>query len=313
MKIFITGGTGTIGKSLLPLLTEKKHEVVALVRSVKKIKEVEETGAKAIIADVLNKKELTSIIKKVEPEVIINQLTALSNIGGSFKNFDKVFELTNRFRTEVNDTLLHAANLTGVRRFITQSFCGWPFARKGGRLKTEEDPLDADPPKNFSKTLNAIAYLENAVKRSEKVQAFALRYGIIYGKGTIAKGGQIVEMIRKRKVPIVGNGAGIWSFIHVNDAAVATEKAVTLGTPGIYNIVDDEPVEASIWLPYLAQTVGAKPPRKIPAGIARLLIGEGGVMMMTEIRGGLNRKAKQELSWQPFYSSWQRGFLEGLS
>jgi nucleoside-diphosphate-sugar epimerase len=255
---------------------------------------------------------LTAAIRRAEPEVIIHQLTALAG-AANFKKLDEEFALTNRFRTEVTDTMLAAARLVGVRRFIAQSFCGWPFAPEGGPVKTEEDPLDPNPPASFKKVLAAIRYLEDAVRRTTDVQALALRYGFFYGPGTgIAKDGLVVELVRKRRLPIVGNGAGIWSFIHISDVARATVAAIPHGAPGIYNVVDDEPSPVSTWLPALAEAVGAKPPYKVPVWIGKLTIGDGGVSMMTKIRGGSNAKAKRELGWQPSYTSWRRGFVEGL-
>jgi nucleoside-diphosphate-sugar epimerase len=312
MRVFVAGSTGAIGRLLVPLLIENRHEVVALVRSAAKAGEVEALGAKAAIADALDREGLTAAVRKAEPEVILHQLTALAGTG-NFKKFDEEFALTNRFRTEVTDTLLAAARLVGARRFIAQSFCGWPFAREGGPVKTEEDPLDPNPPASCRKTLAAIRYLEDTVRRTGDLQAFALRYGALYGPGTgIAKDGFIVELIRKRKLPIVGDGAGIWSFIHTADVARATVAAMSHGEPGIYNVVDDEPAPVSTWLPALAETLGAKPPHKIPAWIGRFAIGEVGVSMMTRIRGGSNAKAKRKLGWQALYPSWRQGFAAEL-
>lgn len=312
MKVFVAGGTGAVGRSLVPELVQSGYEVIALVRNPQKGRAVEAAGARFTIADALDKDELTAAIRKAAPEIIIHQLTALTGVG-NFRKLDQEFALTNRFRTEVTDTLLAAARLVGARRFIAQSFCGWPFARQGGPVKTEEDPLDPKPPASFSKTLAAIRYLEGAVHRTTDVEALALRYGIFYGPGTgLAKDGAIVELVRKRKLPIVGGGTGVWSFVHIRDAARATVAAASQGPPGIYNVVDDEPAPVSAWLPALAEAVGAKPPRKIPAWLGKLAIGEGGVSMMTQIRGGSNAKAKRELKWQLLYPSWRRGFVEGL-
>ena len=312
MRIFVAGSTGAVGKLLVPHLVENGHEVVALVRAPQKAKAIEAVGAKVAIADALNKEELTAAITRAGPEVIIHQLTALAGVG-NFKKLDDEFTLTNRFRTEVTDTMLAAGRLAGTRRFIAQSFCGWPFAREGGPVKTEQDPLDSNPPASFSKTLAAIRYLEDTVQRTTDLQALALRYGIFYGPGTgIAKDGLIVELVRKRRLPIVGDGAGVWSFIHIRDAVRATVAAVSRGDPGIYNVVDDEPAPVSTWLPALAEAVGAKPPHKLPAWLGKLAIGTGGVSMMTTIRGGSNAKAKRELGWQPIYTSWRLGFISGL-
>ena len=312
MKVLVTGGTGAIGKFLLPLLVENRHEVVALTRSVIKAAELEDSGVSAAIVDPLDKERLTAAVRREEPEVIIHQLTALSGVG-NFRKLDQEFALTNRFRTEVTDTLLAAARTIGTRRFIAQSFCGWPYAKKGGPVKTEEDPLDPKPPESFTRTLAAIRYLEDTVGSTTFLEALALRYGMFYGPGTaIGKGGAILKMARKRRFPIVGGGGGIWSFIHILDAARATVAAISRGTPGIYNIVDDEPAKVATWLPALAKAVEAKPPHKIPHWLGEIMIGKEGVSMMTQIRGCSNAKAKRELNWTPIYPSWRIGFVDGL-
>jgi nucleoside-diphosphate-sugar epimerase len=312
MKVFVTGGTGAIGKFLLPLLVENKHEVIALTRSVIKAAQLEDSGVSTVIADPLDKQKLTAVVRRAEPDVIIHQLTALSGVG-SFRKLDQEFELTNRFRTEVTDTLLTAARTIGTRRFIAQSYCGWPYAKKGGPVKTEEDPLDSKPPKNFTKTLAAIRYLEDKVSTTTFLQALALRYGMFYGPGTaIGKRGAVVKMVSQRRLPIIGGGGGNWSFIHILDAARATVAAISRGAPGIYNIVDDEPAKVATWLPALAKAVEAKPPYRIPYWLGELTIGKGGVSIMAEIRGCSNAKAKRELNWTPIYPSWRVGFVDGL-
>ncbi len=313
MKVFLAGSTGVIGRCLLPLLVENGHEVAALVRSPDKARQVEAFGAHAIVANALDRDELTSAVKQAEPEVVIHQLTGLANAVWNFNKFDKEFALTNRFRSETADTLLSAARLVHARRFIAQSFCGWPFAREGGPIKTEQDPLDPHPPSSFAQSFAAIRHVEQAVTDGTDIEAFALRYGLLYGPGTaIAKDGMIVDLVRKRQFPIAGNGGGIWSFIHVQDAAQVTAVAVSRGTPGTYNIVDDEPAPVSSWLPFLANVVGAKPPYQVPTWLARFMIGEGGVSMMTQVRGGSNAKAKREFGWQLIYPTWRIGFAKEL-
>jgi 2-alkyl-3-oxoalkanoate reductase len=218
MRVFVAGSTGAIGRILVPQLVENGHEVIALVRNDRKAQTLLAVGAKVAVADAFNKEELTAPIRKAEPEVIIHQLTSLTHVG-NLKKLDDEFVLTNRFRIEVTDTLLALARLVGARRFIAQSFCGWPFAREGGPVKAEEDPLDPNPPIGFSKTLAAIQYLEDTVRKTVDLQALAMRYGPFYGPGTgIAKDGPVVELVRKRMLPIVGDGAGIWSFVHIVDA-----------------------------------------------------------------------------------------------
>lgn len=309
MRIFIAGGTGAIGRSLVPQLVELGHAVVASVRTPERAGAAEALGARPMVVDPLDRAALAAAVKDAQPEAVIHQLTALAGATGNFRKFDREFALTNRFRSEVTDTLLAAARGAGARRFLAQSFCGWPFAREGGPVKTEEDPLDPDPPAGFRKTLAAIRHLEDTVVGASGIEAFALRYGILYGPGTgIAPDGMLAGLVRRRRIPVVGSGAGVWSFVHVGDAARATVLALTRGSPGIYNIVDDEPAPVSTWLPHLAEALGVPPPHRVPAWLARFAIGREGVSMMTRIRGGSNAKARRELGWEPRYSSWREGF-----
>ena len=232
----------------------------------------------------------------------------------SLKRFDDEFAVTNRLRTEGTSHLVAAATVAGARKIVAQSYTGWPNQRQGGRVKTEADPLDSDPPSTMTRTLDAIQTLEHIVLHADALNGIVVRYGSLYGPGTsISCKGEIVEMVRQRKFPLVGNGAGVWSFIHVDDAARATQLAIERGAPGLYNIVDDEPAEVSEWLPELARAVGARPPVRLPAWIGRFAIGEAGVSMMTKIRGSSNAKAKRALGWQPEYASWRDGFRRGLS
>src|SRR3954466_7792667 len=227
MKIFVTGGTGALGKFLLPQLLEKGHEVVALSRSADRAESIEKMGASAVIADPLSKEQLTAAVRRAEPEVIIHQLTALKGVE-NFKKLDENFALTNRFRTEVTDTLLAAARTIGTKRLIVQSYCGWPYAKKGGPVKTEDDPLDPKPPESFTKTLAALRSLEDKVRNTTFLEAVALRYGNFYGPGTsLGEGGSVPEMVGKGRFPIPGGGGGVWSFIHVLDAARATIAAMS--------------------------------------------------------------------------------------
>ena len=312
MKIFLAGSTGVIGRNLVSPLIQGGHQVVALIRNASKAREVEAMGATATVADALDSPALIAAVAKAQPEVIIHQLTALTGVG-NFKKLDEELAPTNRLRTEGTDSLLEAARAAGTRRFIAQSFCGWTYAREGGTVKTEEDPLDPSPPEAFRNTLAAIRHLEQAVGNAGHVEGIILRYGFFYGPGTsIARDGSIVGLIRDHKLPIVGDGGGIWSFLHIHDAVAATVASLMEGPPGLYNVVDDDPAPVSTWLPALAEAVGARAPGKVPLWLARFAIGDAGVSAMTQNRGASNAKAKRLLHWRPIYSSWRQGFAEGL-
>ena len=246
---------------------------------------------------------------------MIYELTAID--ASSFgRSIDKMFAKTNRLRTEGTDHLLAAAKAAGARRFIVQSFAGWPFERTGGPVKSEDYPLQEHPPKTVAETLGAIKYLERVVTDAKGIEGLALRYGGFYGPGTsiaLNPDGEQVAMVRKRRLPVVGNGAGVWSFVQIHDAASATAAALDRGGPGVYNVVDDEPAPVSVMLPELAKAIGAGPPRHLPRWVGRVLAGEGMTVMMTEVRGASNEKAKRELGWELRYPSWRLGFREGLS
>lgn len=312
MKVFVAGATGAVGKRLVPLLVASGYDVVAMTRTADKAATLHAIGAEPVVADGLDRDAIMQAVARAEPDVVIHQMTGLTGIK-SFKKFDEEFTLTNRLRTEGTDNLLAAARAAGARRFIVQSFGNWNYERTGTELKTEEDPLDPNPPANQRASLEAIRYLEDAVVGAVDIDGIALRYATFYGPGTgFAMDGELVELVRARKLPIVGDGAGVWGFIHMDDAATATVAAIERGAPGVYNIVDDEPAPVSVWLPELARVLGAKPPRRVPVWLGRLAIGEVGVSMMTEIRGPSNAKAKRELGWQPRYASWRDGFRHGL-
>jgi nucleoside-diphosphate-sugar epimerase len=266
-----------------------------------------------VIVDALDAAAVARAVERARPEVIIHQLTAIP-AAFDLRKFEEQFRPTNRLRTEGTDHLLAAAHASGVRRFIAQSYAAWPYMRTGGPVKSEQDPLDPDPPAAFRETLVAIRYLESAVLRDQAIDGIVLRYGAFYGPGNaIGEDGAIVEEVRKRRMPVVGGGTGVWSFIHIDDAASATVAAVERGAPGVYNITDDEPAPVAEWLPDLAHVLRAAPPRRLPAWLARFAIGRHGVMMMTDIRGASNRKAKRELGWQPKWATWRDGFRSGLS
>jgi 2-alkyl-3-oxoalkanoate reductase len=313
MKIFIAGATGAVGRRLIPALIQLGHQVIGMSRSKDKMKIIRASGATPVIADAFDAEALNRILRETKPDVVMHQLTSIPG-RLNLRNIGRDFALTNRLRTEGTDHLLAAAKAAGVHRFITQSFAGWPYARQGGPVKTEDAPLDPNPPKEMRGILAAIEHSEKVVLESSHLDGVVLRYGAFYGPGTsIAADGAMLDEIRRRRVPIVGRGAGIWSFVHVDDVAAATLLAAERGRPGIYNIVDDDPAPVSDWLPALAKAVGAPPPLRIPVFIARLAIGAHGISLMNEIRGASNAKAKREFSWKPFYPTWRSGFREGLS
>jgi nucleoside-diphosphate-sugar epimerase len=238
-------------------------------------------------------------------------MTALTDVGNP-RRFDAEFAVTNELRTKGTDNLIEAARAAGARRLIAQSYSGWPNVRDGGPVKTEDDPLDPDPPAAMRRTLEAIRYLERAVVDAEGIEGVVLRYGGFYGPMADMPA-KFVETIRKRRMPVVGDGAGVWSFVHLDDAAAATVAAVERGAPGIYNIVDDEPAPVAEWLPAFAEAIGAKPPRHVPAWLGRLAGGEAAISIMTQVRGSSNAKAKRELGWEPRHRSWREGFREALA
>ncbi len=314
MKVFVAGATGALGKQLLPQLVAAGHEVTGMTRSASKEDLIRSLGARPAVADALDPDQVAKAVDEAEPEVIVHELTAIPSLRNP-RRFASAFGQTNRLRTEGTDHLLAAARAVGARRFLVQSFAGWPFARTGGPVKSEEDPLDESPPKQVGETLAAIRYLEREVTGAGWIEGIALRYGGFYGPGTSISrepGADQAEMVRKRRFPIVGKGTGVFSFVQIEDAAAATVAAVDRGEPGIYNVVDDEPAPVSEWLPAMAAALGAKPPRQVPHWLGRLLAGEGGVVMMTEVRGASNAKAKRELGWELRYPSWRLGFREGL-
>ncbi len=312
MRIFVAGATGAIGRRLVPMLVNAGHSVVGMTRSPGKASALRATGAEPVVVDALDALAVQAAVRQARPEVVVHQLTALPAML-DFRKIEQQFAMTNRLRTEGTDHLLAAALDVGARRFVAQSYAGWPYARTGGPVKTEEDALDARPPAALRATLKAIGHLETAVTGASGIEGIVLRYGGFYGPGNyIGMGGAAVGQIRQRRVPIVGHGTGIWSFIHIDDAARATRAAIERGEQGIYNIVDDDPARVSAWLSVLASILGAKPPRRVPVWLARFLIGEQGVMFMTQARGASNAKAKRELGWQPVWASWRKGFVREL-
>jgi 2-alkyl-3-oxoalkanoate reductase len=319
MKVFVAGATGVLGRALIPQLVERGHEVVGMTRSASKQDLVRSLGARPVVADALDPDAVAQAVASTEPEVIVHELTALSGpMSMRDARHPERFSgaiMTNRLRTEATDHLLAAGRAVGARRFVAQSFGAFRFARAGGPVQTEDDPLEPDSSGAQQPGVEAILYLERAVTTIEWGEGLALRYGGFYGPGTsisLAPDAQMAGPIRKRRFPVVGSGNGVWSLIHIEDAAAATAVAVERGRPGIYNIVDDEPAPVREWLPVLASALGAKPPRRVPRWLGRLAGGEVATIMMTEVKGASNEKAKRELGWTPRYASWRQGFAQGL-
>ena len=300
MRVFVAGASGAIGTRLVPQLIARGHEVTGtFTSSPEKAERIRGLGAEAVALDLLDAAAVRAAVLAAKPDAIIHQATALA--GGFSRKLDKTFAQTNRLRTEGIDALLAAARDAAVSLFVAQSFAPYRYAREGGRVKTEDDPLIAAPAKGTEQTFAAMAYLDKAVTGAGGI---ALRYGGFYGDA----GNPLLKPVRRRLFPIIGNGEGIMSYIHLDDAATATVAALEHGQGGIYNIVDDDPAPLREWLPVLASVLGAKPPRHMPAWLARLVAGEDAVNMGTSSRGASNAKAKQELGWTPRYPSWRQGF-----
>ncbi len=319
MKVFVAGATGVLGRALVPQLVARGHELVGMTRSASKQDLVRSLGARPVVADALDRDAVAQAVTSAEPEVIVHQLTALSGPmsvrDARHPDRSPMAIMTNRLRTEATDHLLAAGRAVGARRFVAQSFGAFRWARTGGPVLTEADPVDPDPPAALRAALVGILHVERAVPAIDWGEGLVLRYGGFYGPGTavsLAPDAVMAAPIRKRRFPIVGNGGGVWSHVHIDDAAAATAVAAERGQPGIYNIVDDDPAPVREWLPVLASALGAKPPRRIPRWLGRLAAGEAATLMMTEARGASNEKAKRELGWQPRYASWRLGFAQGL-
>ena len=308
MKILVAGGTGAVARRLVPLLVARGHTVAATTRTPSKGDLIRTMGAEPIVADGLDPGAVERAVDAARPEAIVHQMTSLKRLQNP-KHFDRVFALTNRLRTEGTRYLIAAGLAAGVRRLVAQSYTGWPNAREGGPIKSEDDPLDRTPPRTMRESLDAIRMLEHHVQLASGLEGVVLRYGAFYGPGTpFGPGGAVYERIRQRRFPLVGSGSGVWSFVHIDDVALATAIAVEGRPTGVFNIVDDAPAEVGVWLPELAFLLGAPSPRRVPVWLARLAIGDAGVSLMTQVRGASNAKARGVLGWQPMYPNWRDGF-----
>jgi len=303
MHVFIAGATGAVGRQLVPLLLSNGHTVTGTTRSAQKAEQLRAAGAQAVVLDGLDRAAVVDAVAAARPDAIVHQMTALSDV--DFRKFERSFAQTIRLRTEGTDNLLEAARLAGVERVVAQSY--FAYAREGGPVKSEDAPIDPDPPAQMRRSVKAIRHTERAVLAAGGI---VLRYGGFYGPGTGATpGAEQWEAVRRGKFPLVGDAGGVWSFLHIEDAASATLAALERGRAGeIYNVCDDDPAPVHEWLPALAAAAGAKPPRRVPRWLGRLLAGEHMVMMMCELRGGSNAKFKRELAWEPKWPTWREGF-----
>jgi nucleoside-diphosphate-sugar epimerase len=308
MRVFVTGATGALGRHLVPGLVAAGHQLTATTRSAAKTGPLRAVGAEPVVLDGLDTDAVIAAVRAASPEVIVHQMTALADLR-SLRNFDRVFAATNELRTKGTDNLLAAAAAAGTRRMVAQSYTGWPNERTGGPVKTENDPFDPRPLPSTRQSLAAIRHIEQAVPAGLP-EGIALRYGSFYGPGASEP---LLDLVRKRQLPVIGGGTGIWSFIQTSDAAAATVAAVERGAPGVYNIVDSDPAPVAEWLPYLAGIIGAKPPLRVPAWLGRALAGELVAAQMTSVRGSSNEKARKELGWEPRYASWREGFHAWVS
>jgi 2-alkyl-3-oxoalkanoate reductase len=309
MRVFVAGAAGAIGTRLVPQLVARGHQVTASTRSPDKTQLLRELGAEPVVVDGLDAVAVGEAVARAEPEAIVHQMTALAGTA-DLRRFDKWFAVTNRLRTAGTENLLAAAEAAEVSRFVVQSYTGWSNIRTGGPVKTEADPLDPHPAKAQVESMAGLRFLDRVVPAARPLAGIVLRYGNFYGPGATES---LVGLIRKRRLPIIGDGGGVWSWIHLDDAAGAAVVAVERGHRGIYNIVDDEPAPVSVWLPYLAEVIGARPPMRVPVWLGRLAAGRVPTQWMTEGRGSSNEKAKRELGWRPSWSTWRDGFRSGLT
>ena len=307
MRVFVTGATGALGRHLVPGLVGAGHEVTATTRKPGKVAQLREMGAEPVVVDGLDREAVIAAVSAAAPEVIVHEMTALSNMG-RLRKVDQEFAATNELRTRGTDNLLAAAGVAGTRRVVAQGH-NFVYERCGRPVKTEEDPLDSRPVPSAARAMAAIRYVDETVPLTAP-EGIVLRYGTFYGPGA---SDSLLDAVGKRQIPVVGGGTGVWSFIETTDAAAATLAAVEHGAPGVYNVVDDDPAPVSEWLPYLAEVVGAKPPLRLPVWLGRLLAGEFVVDQMINARGSSNEKARRELGWKPRYASWREGFRAWVS
>jgi nucleoside-diphosphate-sugar epimerase len=311
MRIFFAGATGVIGRRVLPLLVAGGHEVTAMTRSDSRAGALRESGAAPVVCDVFDADGLRSAMEAARPEVVLHELTDLPPALDPRK-LEEQAAGNDRIRTEGTRNLVAGAVAAGARRMVAQSIA-FAYEPTGSDLKTEDDPLWDDAAWPLKRSVEALRELDDAVTRTAGIEGLVLRYGFFYGPGSAyAPDGHFAREARRRRFPVVGKGTGIFSFIHVDDAAAATVAAIERGAPGIYNVVDDEPAPFREWVPAYAEALGAKRPRRVPVWLARLVAGGYSVHLATEMHGAANAKAKAELGWEPRYPSWREGFRTAL-
>jgi len=312
MRIFIAGATGVLGRNLIPRLLQRGHSVVGTSSTKERLQELERMGSEAILMNGLDRESVLRAVSAAQADVVVNQMTALASVQ-SYRNFDKEFELTNRLRSEGTAYLLEAARQNGVRKIVVQSFGGWPQQAGSAIANPEETPYATDLPARMKNSHRAIQQMEEMVLSSQSPVGVVLRYGFFYGPGTsFDSTASTMEVVRKGKFPIIGKGTGVWSFIHIEDAAEATRIAIEDAPAGTYQVTDDHPAAVHDWLPELARLLEAKQPKRIPEWLGKLFAGESTVYMMTRMRGAANGKAKRVLKWKPRYADWREGFAAML-
>lgn len=312
MNVFIAGASGVVGTATIPRLIESGHTPIAMTRSPQDADRLRDLGARVVVADGLDRSSVVRAMSESRPDIVVHVMTALKHIR-DLKHFDRTFAETNRLRTAGTDNLIYAARETGVKRILAHSYAGWNYAKGGAEAKSETDLLDPQPPRNQRESLDALVHLERATLTSG-LSACILRCANHYGPRTsIARAGAIVDLVRKRALPVIGSGSGIWSFIHTDDATAATVLAIDRGAEGIFNIADDEPVAAHVWISELAKLLRAPKPLRVPTFVGRFAAGEVGVSMMTAARGASNAKAKREVGWTPRFATWSDGFRHVLA
>jgi len=312
MRIFLAGATGVLGMRLIPRLLERGHKVIGTTTTKDKLSDLKRLGVDPILMDGLDRDSVRSAVSAADPEVVVNEMTALSKVR-NYKNFDQEFALTNRLRADGTSHLVAASRQCGVKKIVVQSFAGWPFEQTKAPANSEEAPFERNIPTRMKQSQRAIQAMEETVLSQESPAGVVLRYGYFYGPGTsFDVEGEISKALRKRAFPLIGGGTGVWSLIHVDDAAEATRLAIECAPSGIYNITDDRPSTIGDWLPGLAALLNAKRPMRMPRWVGRFFVGESGLYMMTQARGALNAKAKRVLGWNPAYPDWHSGFAATL-